>query len=377
MKLKEINTNMGIMYLMLDDNMEIIDEINRFFKYLQACGKSPNTIRSYGYHLKLFYEYCNINGYSPKNIFQDPENKPVDILTGFMIWLQYPTQNRKVIHMCIDKPKRSNSTVNTIMAAVLSFYEYLSSNGEIDELPVYRFQHTQATYKTFLSELMHHDLCKKKSILKKKSYQKPIKALKRSQYVELIKLCECRRDKLLVAFMFEGGMRLSEVLGFHIKDLTQLEDGIVYIVPRENNENGARVKQYAGGVIKLPDYVVDILVDYISEDIGEIDTDYLFLTQKGKNKGKALKAYAVEKLFQKFSKKLGYKVHPHMLRHGFATEKLEAGWSMTDIQAYLRHKSINSTEIYAVYSDNLKKEKMRNFLYKYSKEMKAIANEIQ
>lgn len=66
-----------------------------------------------------------------------------------------------------------------------------------------------------------------------------------------------------------------------------------------------------------------------------------------------------------------------MLRHGFATEKLEAGWQMVDIQAYLRHKNISSTQIYANYSNELKKEIMRNFLNSKETEMKRYAEEIK
>ena len=66
-----------------------------------------------------------------------------------------------------------------------------------------------------------------------------------------------------------------------------------------------------------------------------------------------------------------------MLRHGFATEKLEAGWQRVDIQAYLRHKNISSTQIYANYSNELKKEIMRNFLNSKETEMKRYAEEIK
>ena len=66
-----------------------------------------------------------------------------------------------------------------------------------------------------------------------------------------------------------------------------------------------------------------------------------------------------------------------MLRHGFATEKLEAGWQMMDIQAYLRHKNISSTQIYATYSNELKKEKMRQFFEKNQDDMKVIADGIK
>ncbi|EXM40905.1 hypothetical protein RASY3_00775 [Ruminococcus albus SY3] len=168
-------------------------------------------------------------------------------------------------------------------------------------------------------------------------------------------VCSCRRDQILLAFMYEGGERLSEAIGTHLCDLDNLEDGIVKIIPRINPENNARVKNYAGGLIKLPRYVIDLIIDYLTYDISKYDSDYLFLTLRGTNEGKPMKADNVEKLFARLSKKVGYKVHPHMLRHGFATEKLEAGWQMVDIQAYLRHKNLSSTQIYATYSDELKK----------------------
>ena len=82
----------------------------------------------------------------------------------------------------------------------------------------------------------------------------------------------------------------------------------------------------------------------------------------------------VERLFERLSLKVGYKVHPHMLRHGFATEKLEAGWQMIDIKMYLRHKSITSTQIYATYSDSLKQKKMSEFLNNNSNRMRETAN---
>ena len=72
--------------------------------------------------------------------------------------------------------------------------------------------------------------------------------------------------------------------------------------------------------------------------------------------------------------KTGIKVHPHMLRHGFAQEKLEAGWQLEQIQAYLRHKNPTSTEIYAQFTDALKISKMQEFeeVYDYTREAKLL-----
>lgn len=177
-----------------------------------------------------------------------------------------------------------------------------------------------------------------------------------------------------MALLFEGGLRISEALGIHISDLNELESGIVKIIPRENNENGARVKNYAGGLIKLPDYVIDLILDYLCDDISDFSSDFLLLTLCGSNRGQPLKMGTVERLFERLSLKVGYKVHPHMLRHGFATEKLEAGWQMIDIKMYLRHKSITSTQIYATYSDSLKQKKMSEFLNNNSNRMRETAN---
>ena len=363
-------------YILQDDtSSRDLSDANNFLTFLSVSGKSPHTVRSYAYHLSIFFDFCEQFSLDYMELFKTG-SRPVDTMVSFMTWLQYPDYSKKILHLEKEGPIRSNSTVNIIVGTVLSFYEYLASNKQIEDPSFYRYQRVNTPYVSFLSELMHHELYYKRSILMKPTVPKVIHPVTRAQYAELIKYCTSRRDRLLLALLFEGGLRLSEALGIHLSDLSELEQGIISIIPRENNENGARVKNYAKGIIKVPDYVIDVLLKYLDE-IKAYDSDYLFLNIAGRNKGQPLKADTVEKMFLTLSKKAGYKVHPHMLRHGFATEKLEAGWQMVDIQAYLRHKSINSTHIYATYSDELKKEKMRSFLVERERELLEIANEIR
>lgn len=376
MKVQKISTEYGDRYLLLDDKFEKIDEANRFLNYLDICGKSPNTLRSYALNLKLYYEYMSRKQYTVKEVFDNKENKPVDILCGFMFWLQYPDASSGTLNLQGEKCKRSNRTVNTIMSTVLSFYQYLASNNEISEVSTYKIQKSTLHYKSFLFEMMHHNTITLQSILRKPEPPLKVEAISRNQYNIIFSICNNYRDKLLVALMFEGGLRISETIGLHLEDLSEIEDGIIHIVPRENNENHARVKNYAAGIIKVPDYIIDLILLYLDER-SEYNSEYLFLAFSGKNKGKALDADAVEKKFSRIRKKSGFNVTPHMLRHGFATEKLEAGWQMVDIQAYLRHKNISSTQIYANYSNELKKEIMRNFLNSKETEMKRYAEEIK
>lgn len=377
MKVQEIKTNRGIRYLLLDDDFKVIDEVYRYLKYLDVSGKSPNTIRNYAYHLKAYYDYCATIGISPLSIFENNARKPIDFFCEFMLWLQYPDYVNGIIYYEKERPIRNNRTINVIMGTVLSFYNYLSANNELGELNIYKIQRQQIYYKPMLYELMQHQTYEKKSILKKPEPPREIKAITREQYIELIKLCKVRRDRILLALLFEGGLRISEALGIHISDLNELESGIIKIVPRDNNENGARVKNYAEGVIKLPDYVIDLILNYLCEDISEYTSDFLLLTFNGPNAGTPLKIGTVERLFERLSIKIGFKVHPHMLRHGFATEKLEAGWQMVDIQMYLRHKNISSTQIYASYSDDLKKKKINAFLNDKEEQMRKTADALR
>lgn len=362
MKVQNIDTERGERYILLNDSYEPVDHVNRFLKFCDITGKSPNTLRSYAFHLKAYYEFMERHGYSILNLCANEGRGPIEILSEFMAYLECPNAASKVIDFQKLEPAHSNSSINVIVGTVLSFYRYLSQNKEIQEIDFYRQQLFAPQVKSFLSELVGNRRKLYHSILRKRIPERKVEYITRSQFNELFFLCNNLRDRLLVSLLFEGGLRISEALGIHLQDLNQLEDGIVKIVPRENNENGARVKNHAAGQILLPPYVIDIVLDYINTEILDYSSDFLFLNLCGPSKGAPLKANTVTGLFNRLSQQLGYKVTPHMLRHGFATEKLEAGWQMEDISAYLRHKSLQSTQVYAHYSDVLKKEKMRDYL---------------
>lgn len=362
MKVQEVNTNKGIRYILLDDEFKVVDEVKRFLKYLDTNGKSPNTLRNYAFHLKTYYEYMNNIGINIKDLCNTPNKGPVDILSEFMMYLQYPDTFNGIVRVNGEEAVRQDITINIIMDTVLSFYQYLSKNNELEELELYKRQRINKQFKSFLHELISNKTEISKSLFKKRVVEKDFEYVTREQFNELFFACNLERDRLILSLLYEGGLRINEVLGAHFEDISQLEDGIFEIVPRDNNENGARVKNYAAGIIKLPPYVIDMILNYINSDVLEYDSNFIFLNLYGKNKGTPIKVITIQKLFDRLSKKVGYHVNPHMLRHGFATEKLEMGWTLEDISRYLRHKNLQSTQIYAHYSDNLKKAKIVKFL---------------
>jgi integrase/recombinase XerD len=374
MKVQEINTPKGKRYVLLDDQFKPIGVVNKYLKFLDNLGKSPNTQRTYAYDLLLYCQFMQKKGISLLDLCNNPERGPIDILSEFVLWLQYPDYSNGILHIDREECARSNKTVNHIMSAVLELYQYLAANGEIQQLEAYRMQMIGGQFKPFLYELVKHKTQVQSSIFKKPVPSVPVKGITREQYNTLFSLCHNRRDKLLIALLYEGGLRINEALGLHFSDIAQIEDKTIRIVSRENNENGARVKNNAEGVIYLPDYVVDLLLDYINEDALEYESDFVFINLYGRNKGFPMKYGSAEKLFERLSNDAGFEVTPHMLRHGFSQEKLESGWTLEQVQAYLRHKNVTSTEIYAQYTDVMKIEKMKEFEGKhdYSKEAQLL-----
>ena len=111
------------LYILLDKNFEVVEPVKRYIKYLDNTGKAPNTIKTYCYHLKLFYEFMSQRGIGLEDLeFEE--------LANFLGWLRNPTGNVKVIDLQPKKAKREETSVNAILNAVTSFLEYLNRTGE-------------------------------------------------------------------------------------------------------------------------------------------------------------------------------------------------------------------------------------------------------
>ena len=77
------------LYILLDKNFEVVEPVKRFIKYLDNTGKAPNTIKTYSYHLKLFYEFMGQRRIE-LDVLQFEE------LASFVGWLRNPTGDVKV-----------------------------------------------------------------------------------------------------------------------------------------------------------------------------------------------------------------------------------------------------------------------------------------
>lgn len=360
MKVQPVSTDHGERWIIIDSKHHPVVHFNRYLKFLDSLGRAQNTLLSYARHLKLYGDYLELREIDPLAIASKPDDGPLEVLSGFLLWLQHPdTVNSKRMLFIGEVPiARKPSTINVIMETVLSFYDYLARDGIADPLQVYREGVAPSRFKSFLYEMVQKKHIIRKSLFHMTAQPNSLEFVTPELYRMILAECRCWRDKAIVGIMYEGGLRLGETLGLYVADL-EVWNSKINIVPREGNTNHTFVKRKAAGSVYLPNDVLEAVSAYCIHERQAYTSEFLFLNLHGSTAGQPMIPDTVEKLFRRISKSLGVPIHPHMCRHGCATARLEAGWDELSIKQQLRHASISSTRIYEHFRDGLLKEQSR------------------
>ena len=155
------------------------------------------------------------------------------------------------------------------------------------------------------------------------------------------------RDRALVELLYGAGLRVSEAVGLD-KAAVDLEGRLVRCVGKGSKER----------VVPVGRQAVTALRRYLSRGRPFLDTRHrpeLFLNAKG---GGLTRAGAFL-ILRKLAAKAGLepeRVHPHLLRHSFATHLLEGGADLRSVQEMLGHADLATTELYTHVSDRRRRE---------------------
>lgn len=150
---------------------------------------------------------------------------------------------------------------------------------------------------------------------------------------------EGQRNRAMLETMYSCGLRVSELIGLHISKLS-LDVGFIRVVGKGNKERLVPIGSTAVNQIKL-------YKDHVRSHLPKIKAgseDILFLNRRGSGLSRVM----VFMILKDLAEKCGFKksVHPHTLRHSFATHLVEAGADLRAVQEMMGHKSITTTEIY-------------------------------
>jgi len=155
--------------------------------------------------------------------------------------------------------------------------------------------------------------------------------LTKEETVRLISSIENPKHSLLIRLLYSSGLRISELLNLKIKDLNILE-GHGWV----RNGKGGKDRPFI-----IAHSLKEELINYTKNKSSK---EWLFV---GWNNS-PYDASSVREILKKAVKKakLSKKVHPHMLRHSFATHLIQNGYSPLEVQPLLGHNSVNTTLVY-------------------------------
>jgi integrase/recombinase XerD len=155
------------------------------------------------------------------------------------------------------------------------------------------------------------------------------------------------RDRALVELLYGAGLRVSEAVGLE-RSAVDLEQRIVRAVGKGSKER----------VVPIGREATDALRRYLARGRPHLDRRHrpeLFLNAKGG----ALTRAGAFLILRRLAGAAGLepeRVHPHLLRHSFATHLLEGGADLRSVQEMLGHADLATTELYTHVSDRRRRE---------------------
>ena len=142
------------------------------------------------------------------------------------------------------------------------------------------------------------------------------------------------RDKAMMELIYSSGLRLSELCSLNLKDLL-LEEQMCRVLGKGNKERLCPVGSKA----------IEALEQWFTHraTIAKQDEASVFVNKEGNRLGPRTVQIRLKKISQ--DRGLPY-IHPHMLRHSFATHILESSGDLRAVQELLGHANLSTTQIY-------------------------------
>jgi len=268
----------------------------------------------------------------------------------------------------VDKHRRnlSRSTIRTSGRVIMQFFCFVKDCGKDQVETIGRedisafVEHEQdrgllpntvclqlRVLYAFFNYLVDHDVLYP-DILKRKMHTKVPKPLPRAIDPEDVKgfldVPKEPRNDALILILLRTGMRIGELLDLRVKDLNVKEQSIEIFEAQKNR---------TGRVVYLSDDALAAVKKWLS--LRKPHIEYLFYGPSGR----PLTYPAARRIFMKCLDKAGlsHKDYTlHCLRHTFASEMLNAGMSLQNLQSLLGHNCIEMTRRYARLTDNTRRE---------------------
>ena len=345
-----------------DDAGNAVVVVSGFLRHLTARGCSPNTIIAYAYDLSHLWDFLAGQGLTWEAIRPPHAVGLLEHLRS--VSNRRPRQRLTLAVANLDAAgpgtRLAPATVNRILAAVSSFYEYAILAGLRDEANPIEQQadpallHVSERHRPFMGRASRQQPVRRS--VRVKTVQRLPRPLDTAQVAALLAQLRCIRDRALVLLMLQGGLRPGEVLGLHLEDIAYGRRRVV-VRHRDDHPKGVRSKSRFERVVDLhePEALAAVSAYVLTERPRESETPLVFLIGgHGVRRLEPLGYDALARLFARACTRAGIReswVTPHALRHTHATRMWEGGMRELTLQKRLGHASPESTRLYTRVSD--------------------------
>lgn len=237
---------------------------------------------------------------------------------GFIDWLKLSSRDIEIFIQYLAQKKYKRSTQSRKISTLRSFYRFLNKRNIISVNPVELIS-LRGDHKN-LPEFLYSDEMVK--VLKSISTTTPLGL----------------RNMALLELFYATGMRVSEIANLKL-DQVDFELNLILVHGKGNKDRYVAFGEEAKTA--LNNYLVEARKKLL---LHKTDYGYVFLNSNGNMITSRGLEYIIKNIF--LNAGISASVHPHMLRHTFATQMLNNGADLRTVQELLGHESISTTQIY-------------------------------
>ncbi len=302
-----------------EDNVDLSSEaIEKYYNYLSVEKNYSNyTVISYIKDIKEFYEYLKNDNF------------------GNLLTITKTNVPRYYLSYLSTTENLKKKSIARKLSSLRTFYRYLEREGIVDENP-FEMIETPKADKT----------------LPKVLYPNEINAI-----FESIDTSTAigKRDMLIMELLYGSGLRVSELCSLSPSDIDYSNE-MIKVFGKGHKERYVPMNQH----------IVKALKEYLEIGRPELvlkrelnDHNFILVNHCGAPLTTRGVRVILDNIIDRAS--VHTHIHPHMLRHSFATHLLDGGADLRSVQEMLGHANLSTTQIYThVSREQLKKTYMEN-----------------
>jgi integrase/recombinase XerC len=279
-------------------------DINRFLNHLRDERRlSAHTISAYRRDLEKFTDFLT--------------RREITTLRQLVIAQarMFPAQ--------LNQSGLSSRSIQRALSAVRTLYRYLLRESKVKINPF----------------LTARDVGQRQAVTAPRAERRLPPTLSIEEIVQLVTIDPRtdldRRDRAILELFYSSGLRLAELSGLDLGDL-DLADAVVRVMGK-----GAKTR-----IVPIGGYAREAVLAWLNvrSACARESEQALFVNRSGTRLG----ARAIQQRVAVWAQRqgLGRRVHPHMLRHSFASHVLESSSDLRAVQELLGHADISTTQVY-------------------------------